>query len=190
MFGLIWKGYLEHFQFDGSILTGESTTPHTEFVCTRDNYSNFMLDVDIKTEGGHYANGGVQFRSSWSTEVNTGLFGHVHPVAGYQVDVGFMGPEISWGGLWDEMRRVRMLAAVNASLVQAYVNVTGWNHIQISAIGSRIDVLLNGISTVHYVESDARISTTGVICFQTESFETYPIKVSYKNLLLRPSFPG
>jgi hypothetical protein len=119
------------------------------------------------TEG--FVNGGVQFRSSRIPD-------H-HEVIGYQADLG-AGFD---GALYDESRRKKVLARPSPEIFAKAVKPLGeWNNYRIRAEGNRIQIWLNGVQTVDYVEDEAGIADKGIIAVQIHGNATSIVQ--YKNL--------
>ncbi|MDB6030979.1 MAG: hypothetical protein JWM16_1317 [Verrucomicrobiales bacterium] len=155
---------------DGAIVGGnlKSTVPHNEFLCTRRQFTNFVLRAKFKllgTEG--FVNGGVQFRSQ--------RIPNHFEVSGYQADMG----DGWWGCLYDESRRNKVLVkadeAVNKALKQ-----NEWNDYEIRCEGKRIKLSINGTQTVDYTEEDPKVAGFGIIGVQIHGGGK--TEVSYKDI--------
>lgn len=81
---------------------------------------------------------------------------------GYQADIG-AGYD---GVLYDESRRKRVLAAPEKNFIKSIVIANDWNEYRIRCEGNRIQLWLNGKSTVDYTEIEPGIATKGVIGLQ------------------------
>src|SRR5690606_14033462 len=81
---------------DGAIVgISQLNTPNT-FLCTKETYSDFILEMDVMIDEG--LNSGIQIRSLSLPEVDNG---RVH---GYQVEID--PAERAWsGGIYDEARQ-------------------------------------------------------------------------------------
>ena len=137
--------------------SADKAAPQNEFICTTSRYSDFELTLEFRTTGTEKINAGVQFRTERIPD-------H-HEVIGYQADIG----EGYYGCLYDESRRKRILASPNGETSKKATQAVGddgWNSYRIRAVGARIELWLNGIKTVDYVEPDANISRDGVIALQ------------------------
>jgi len=144
---------------NGTIAAGsrEKTAPRNEFLSTTRQFENFDLQLKFKITGDHRVNAGVQFR--------TRRIPNHHEVSGYQADIG---PGYD-GHLYDESRRNRMLASPDKETVRKAseaVAADGWHAYRIRAEGDRIQLWLNGVQTVDFVEKDVRIPRTGIIAVQ------------------------
>jgi hypothetical protein len=84
--------------------------------------------------------------------------------------------------LYDEARRNKVLVKSDMEKVNAVLKRGDWNDYAIRCDGKRIQVWLNGLQTVDYVESDDSVEPAGVIALQVHGGgET---KVSYKDIFV------
>lgn len=151
-----WEGNLKSFRIeDNSIVGGtlQSKIPRNEFLCTKREYTDFVLRLKFKVLG-EGANAGVQFRSK--------RIPNHHEVIGYQADLG----DNWWGALYDESRRNKPLAKPNSAELDKVLKRDDWNDYVIRAEGKRIRLQINGYQTIDYTEPDDRINQTGCICVQ------------------------
>ena len=153
-----WEGETEKtFRIqDGAVVGGSlsAKVPRNEFLCTRKSYQNFVLRLKFKLLGTG-ANAGVQIRSK--------RIPNHHEVIGYQADMG--DPEW-WGCLYDESRRKKVLAKADLDAVNKVLKRNDWNEYVIRCEGKRVQLSINGVQTVDYVEPDDSIEQSGVICLQ------------------------
>ena len=87
-------------------------------------------------------------------------------MVGYQCDYG--DPDW-WGGLYDESRRNKVLAASNMASLGPAVRRGDWNDYVIRAEGPRITTWINGVMGVDYRETDPSIPQTGKLGVQLHS---------------------
>jgi Domain of Unknown Function (DUF1080) len=153
-----WEGDTDKtFRIQGDAVVAGSLSarvPRNEFLCTRKSYQNFVLRVKFKLLGTG-ANAGVQIRSK--------RIPNHHEVIGYQADMG--DPEW-WGCLYDESRRKKVLAKADLEAVNKVLRRNDWNEYVIRCEGKRVQLSLNGLQTVDYLELDDSIEQSGVICLQ------------------------
>ena len=153
-----WEGDIQKsFRIqDGAVVGGSlsAKVPRNEFLCTRKSYKNFVLRLKFKLLGTG-ANAGVQIRSK--------RIPNHHEVIGYQADMG--DPEW-WGCLYDESRRKKVLAKSDLEAVKKILKRDDWNEYEIRCEGKRVQLSLNGLQTVDYIEPDDSIDQSGVICLQ------------------------
>lgn len=141
---------------DGAIVGGnlQKKVPRNEFLCTTRNYTNFVLTLKFKLVG-NGANAGVQIR--------TQKIPNNHEVSGYQAD---MGDPSWWGCLYDESRRNKILAQSDITKVNTVLKRGDWNEYKIRCDGKRIQLWLNGLQTIDYIETEPGIEDYGVIAVQ------------------------
>ena len=116
---------------------------HFEFRC------KFRLTGDAKTG---VINSGIQFRTqneNWE-------------VKGYKADIG--GPD-GWGGIFEEGRRGK-IAPADLKKVIPIVKENDWNDYLIRANGPRIQLFINGVETVNYLEKKPSIPYKGNFAIQ------------------------
>ena len=168
-----WEGDLAIFRIqDGAIVGGslERKVARNEFLCTTKTYGDFELRLKFKLLGGEGANAGIQFR--------TKRIPNHHEVSGYQADMGTG----YWGALYDESRRNKVLTGPDLEKMKSVIKLDDWNDYAIRAEGRRIQLSINGVQTVDYVEEDPKIETTGVICVQIHGGP--PSEAWYKDITL------
>lgn len=158
---------------DGAIVGGtfKEKVPRNEFLCTTRNYTNFVLKLKFKLLG-EGSNAGVQFR--------TKRIPNHYEVSGYQAD---MGDPSWWGCLYDESRRNKVLAQAPAEEVKKILKRDDWNEYEIRAEGKHIQLFLNGLKTVDYMENDPGIEDSGVIAVQIHAGP--PSEAWYKDITIR-----
>ena len=171
-----WEGdTLKTWRIESGAIVGGSlkeTVPKNNFLCTRRNYSNFILNLKFKLIGNSgFVNAGVQFRSQR-------LKDPAHEMIGYQADIG---PKY-WGSLYDESRRNKTLVMPDSVAMSRLVKANDWNDYEIRCENRHIKILLNGVSTVDYVESDQSLPQSGLIGLQIHGGGK--AEVYYKDLIL------
>jgi hypothetical protein len=168
-----WEGNLTIFRIeDGAIVGGslKQKIARNEFLCTTKEYGDFELRLKVKLVGGDDANAGVQFR--------TKRIPNNHEVSGYQADMGAGW----WGGLYDESRRKKVLKGPDQQRMKQVIKAGDWNDYVIRAVGTRIQLSLNGVQTVDYVEQDPAIERRGIICPQIHAGA--PAEAWYKDITI------
>jgi hypothetical protein len=146
------------YTLDGNVLTGYSkiNSPST-YLCTKEMYSDFILEVDVKIEMG--LNSGVQFRSN---SIESFKKGQVH---GYQMEIDVS--ERKWsGGIFDQSRRGWIYpVTMNEKGQNAFQNGT-WNKYRIEAVGNSIRTWVNGVQVTNLVDD---MTAKGFVAFQVHS---------------------
>lgn len=173
-----WEGNLKMFRVEnGTIVAGsqKDRIPNNEFLCTKKTYQDFELRLKAKLVG-EGKNAGIQFRSK--------RIPNHHEVIGFQADIGVMAKDRSiWGALYDESRRRKFLAEGSQAELKKAVKAGDWNDFVIRCEGNRIQITVNGVKTVDYVEQDQTIATSGIIGLQIHSGA--PAEASYKDVRIK-----
>jgi hypothetical protein len=153
-----WEGNSNCFRIvKGAIVGGSlpSALPHNEFLCSTKEYADFELSVQCKLLGDPAkANAGIQIRSQ--------RIPNHYEMIGYQADMG----QSYWGSLYDESRRNKMIAEAKPDVIKKTLRKNGWNTYIMRCIGPRVQLWLNGVQTVDYVEPDASLRQKGFIALQ------------------------
>jgi hypothetical protein len=87
-----------------------------------------------------------------------------------------------WGALYDESRRKKVLKGPDQNAMKNLVRAGDWNDYLIRAEGKRIQLSINGLQTVDYVEADPSVDASGVICPQIHAGP--PSEAWYKDITL------
>ena len=148
-------------------------TPNT-FLCTKDNYGNFILTF----EGflGEQTNSGVMFRAQSSPAYKEGR------VYGYQME---MDPtNRKWtGGIYDEARRGWMYNLEGNAAAKGAFKLNQWNEYRIEAIGNNLRVWVNGVQTADVVDD---LDASGFIGLQVHSIQNQKdiegLQVKFRNI--------
>lgn len=154
---------------DGVITGRHEGLKYNDFLRTRTHYEDFELKLEFRLRRGE-GNSGIQFRSE--------PVPNSHEVSGYQADMG----QDYWGALYDESRRKKVLASPPAAALAGF-DKSGWNRYVIRAQGNFISLHLNGIQTVHYLETEPGLLRRGFIALQVHSGP--PIQVEFRGLMIR-----
>lgn len=168
-----WHGNEEIFRIeDGEIVAGSLTekVKQNEFLRSDKEYEDFELILEFKLLG-EKTNAGVQIR--------TAEIPNDHEVSGFQADLGTG----YWGCLYDESRRRKILAGPPKEIRDLPVRMNDWNTYRIRCQGPRIQLWINGVQTVDYVEQDPQIPLKGIIALQIHG--NLVNQVHYRNVRLR-----
>lgn len=165
-----WEGNRELWKIEDGMLVGKSPgIKQNEFLATKGVYDNFELRLEFRMHDGK-GNSGIQFRSKRLPDSKA--------VEGYQADLGGR----FWGCLYDEHRRRKVLVQAPESLNKV-LKKGGWNSYVIRAEGDRVILKINGLTTVDYVEQDAKIARTGIIALQIHSGP--PMQIDFRNIRIK-----
>lgn len=166
-----WEGNEKFFRVaEGAIVAGnlKEKIPNNEFLATTKEYENFELRLEVKLVPAT-GNAGIQFR--------TKRIPNHHEVSGFQADVG----QGWWGKLYDESRRNKVLAGEDK--LGEKLKSEDWNEYVIRAEGNRIQLWVNGVQTVDYIEKEENIATKGIIAVQIHGGP--PAEASYRNIRIK-----
>lgn len=144
---------------DGCIVGASKIDEWNSFLATDRTFKDFILEFDIKQDGGP-TNSGVQFRSLSDPKDRNG---RVH---GYQADVDPSDKEWS-GGIYDEAGRGWLYPGTLNPIGDLY-KYGEWNHYRIEAIGHSMRVWINGYP-VSYIIDD--VWPQGFIALQVHMIE-------------------
>lgn len=138
---------------NGEIIgTSKTGTPNT-FLVTEKNYTNFILEYDMKMDEG--LNSGVQIRSNSFMEYNNG---RVH---GLQIECE--DTKRGWaGGIYDEARKGwRYPLEYNPAAKNAFKKEE-WNRYKVVAFENHIITWVNGIPAANLVEDEVESGFIGL----------------------------
>jgi len=171
-----WQGDMNVWHIENEFITaGDTGTMHlqNDFLATKKDYSNFILTLKFKLEGGPgFVNSGVQVNSQRNTVAP------LNEMVGFQADIG---PGYT-GSLYDETRRDIILAKADSSIVENLLNKSDWNDYEIRCINRRIVILLNGTQTIDYTEPKNEYPDFGKIGLQIHG--NAKMKISFKDIIL------
>ena len=174
---------------DGTILA--NSIGHTEhfyiLLATEKEYGNLILRLRIQVERGVTGNSGIQIRSRYNPK--TGW------MEGPQIDINPPQPE--WTGkLWNEgpgPHRWLSNEPIEGFKFFYADEGDGWNDMEITAKGTRIKSVLNGVTVVDYDGSGVldgdlhkkhRVGMKGVIGLQLHSY--HQLKLRFNDIRIKP----
>ncbi|MDH4459783.1 MAG: DUF1080 domain-containing protein [Flectobacillus sp.] len=174
-----WKqlnGKAKYTVENGEIVGSTVANTPNSFLCTEQDYSDFIFELDLKVDDA--MNSGVQFRSLSKPDYQDG---RVH---GYQMEVD--PTDRAWsGGIYDEARRDWLyIPNINPEGKKAFKK-GDWNRYRIEAIGNTIRTFINGIP-VSYVVDD--MTAKGFIALQVHSIYgdmKEGMKIRWKNIRIQ-----
>ncbi len=193
----IKRGGKASYQIEEDAIVGTSTlnTPNT-FLCTRREYADFILEVELKVDDG--LNSGIQIRShcfdkpttveikneKGEIETKTIPAGRVH---GYQVEIDPSDRAFS-GGIYDEARRgwLQNPAGDENQAAREAFKRGEWNKYRIEAIGSSIKTWINGVPVSDLTDD---MDAAGLIALQVHGIgdkkELAGTQVRWRNIVLK-----
>jgi hypothetical protein len=167
-----WDGDAKLWIVEKDMLVGRSPgIRYNDFLATKKTYRDFVLRFQVRLVDGQ-GNSGVQFRSQRVPPPS-------HEVSGYQADISTGW----WGKLYDESRRNRVLAGAPQAVLDQTLKPADWNEYEVQAIGNKITLRLNGVTTAEYTEADADIARAGIIATQIHGGG--PMEVQFKNICIK-----
>ncbi len=146
------------------------------FLCTNEDYSDFIFEVELKVENA--MNSGIQFRSLSKPDYEN------NRVHGYQMEVD--PTDRAWsGGIYDEARREWLyIPNINPEGKKAFKKAD-WNKYRIEAIGSTMRTWINGIPVAN-LEDD--LTAKGFIALQVHAIYgemKVGMKIHWKNIRIQ-----
>lgn len=189
---------------DGCIVADSMGRPDHDYIwlVTDQEYGDFVLRLRFQAYRDNPGNSGVQIRSRYDDQAGW--------LDGPQIDINPPGP---WrtGMIWDETRgsgwwlspttpRGRWVdpSMANPDLVFHYADdAPGWNTLLIAAVGTKIAVVLNGISVTSYdgasllddeVHRQREVGLRGHIALQIHTGDQ--LKIRFADIALKELPPG
>jgi hypothetical protein len=146
------------------------------FLCTNEEYGDFIFEVDLKVENA--MNSGIQFRSLSKADYQN------YRVHGYQMEVD--PTDRAWsGGIYDEARREWLyIPNINPEGKKAFKKGE-WNKYHIEAIGNTIRTWINGVPVAHLIDD---MTATGFIALQVHAIYgdmKEGMKIHWKNIRIQ-----
>ncbi|HEX2852829.1 MAG TPA: DUF1080 domain-containing protein [Opitutaceae bacterium] len=146
---------------DGMIVGTTKVGSPNSFLGTEQVFGNFILELELKEDGGP-SNSGVQFRGLSNAEYMN------HRVHGYQCEID-PGSRAWSGGIYDEARRGWLYPVTLNPAARTAYNDGGWNVIRIEAIGDSLRTWINGVPVAHVIDGMTR---EGFIALQLHSISS------------------
>ncbi|MBS3776958.1 MAG: DUF1080 domain-containing protein, partial [Bacteroidales bacterium] len=151
------NGEANYYEEDGTIIGETVLNIPNSFLCTKEQYGDFILKVDFKVDDG--LNSGIQIRSNSIPEYKD------NRVHGYQVEID--PSDRAWSaGVYDEARRGWLYNLEdNPEAREAFKNEE-WNTYRIEALGDTIQTWINGVPAANLVDN---MTSEGFIGLQVHS---------------------
>ncbi len=193
------KGWSVHSGFatykveDGTIVGTATKGSPNSFLCTDQEYGDFILEFEVLLEDDEL-NSGVQFRSQIAPQELVFWFrndqGSYQPVIipadrvyGYQVEIAAGGGS---GGVYDEARRAMMPWWPEEGSKESKVfKNKQWNAFRIECKGDAIKTIVNGVLVSDFRDG---LTTKGIIGLQVHDVgdNPTPYQVRWRNIRLLP----
>lgn len=159
---------------DGQIVGKTVLATPNSFLCTKQFYSDFILELEFKVDP--KLNSGIQIRSNSFPEYQNG---RVH---GYQIEIDPSDRAYS-GGIYEEGRRGWLYTLKDNPDARKAFKAGQWNKYRIEAIGDAIKTWINEVPAAHLVDTRTR---TGFIALQVHSIrdnkDKEGIDVQWRNI--------
>jgi Domain of Unknown Function (DUF1080) len=161
---------------NGEIVGTTVANTTNSFLCTNEEYGDFIFEVDLKVENA--MNSGIQFRSLSKPGYQN------NRVHGYQMEVD--PTDRAWsGGIYDEARRDWLyIPNINPEGKKAFKK-GDWNKYRIEAIGNNIRTWINGIPVANLVDD---MTAKGFIALQVHAIYgdmKEGMKIRWKNIRIQ-----
>ncbi|MFC2090616.1 DUF1080 domain-containing protein [Bacteroidota bacterium] len=163
------------YEITDGVIVGRTVlnTPNS-FLCTEKNYSDFILEYDVKVDS--RLNSGVQIRSESKPDYQNG---RVH---GYQVELD--PSDRAWSaGIYDEGRRGWLYPLDLNPVASTAFKKDEWNTFRVECVGSHIKTFLNGVAVANLYDEE---TAEGFIALQVHAVADDPekegIEVMWKNI--------
>ncbi|MHC5158564.1 MAG: 3-keto-disaccharide hydrolase [Planctomycetota bacterium] len=167
---------------DGQIVGKTVLETPNSFLCTKQFYSDFILELEFKVDS--KLNSGIQIRSNSFPEYNNG---RVH---GYQVEIDPSDRAFT-GGIYDEARRGWLHPLKDNPTAQKAFKQDQWNTFRVEAIGNTIKTWLNDVPAAHLYDTR---TCTGFIGLQVHSVkdnkENEGLQVRWRNICIITDSPA
>ena len=206
--GWVQRGGKAIYKVDNGEIVGTAVagTPNS-FLCTKENYGNFILELEFKVDS--RLNSGVQFRSQCYDQptVLKGLDGQplknskgearevkANVVHGYQCEIDFATPKNRFwtAGIYEEGIRNWLYPGSLGGDAKAFTEQGGkltklneWNQLKIQAQGTSIKTWLNGEPRASIEDA---LNSSGLIGLQVHavSKELAGSQVRFRKIRLQP----
>ena len=175
----VQRGGKAKYELEDGVIIGTTAvkTPNS-FLCTKKNYSDFLLEFEVKVDPG--LNSGVQIRSNSEPAYRKGV------VHGYQVEID-PSPRAYSGGIYDEQGRGWLKDLKDNETGRKAFKNGEWNHYRVSAIGPEMKTWVNGVPTAELKDD---VTTSGFIALQVHATtSTVPMQVRWRNLRIQELAP-
>jgi hypothetical protein len=186
--GWIQRGGKAKYRVENGQIVGQAV-PKTanSFLCTRRDYSDFILELEFKVDP--ELNSGVQIRSQcFDTPRTIEVKGKKHTIPagivhGYQAEID--PSKRAWtGGIYDESRRGWLNDLDNNQPARRAFKQNQWNKFHIECRGDSIKTWLNGVAAADLKDA---LTPSGFIALQVHGVgaKADPLEVRFRNIRLK-----
>ncbi len=178
------------FVEDGAIVGETTSGTKSSYLCTRESFDNFILEVDFKVDEG--LNSGVQIRSGVYQEETATLYltGRLDLVPrtyaagrlfGYQIEIDTSAR--AWtGGFYEQGRRGWLQTLEFNEPARRAFKQGQWNHFRIEVVGDSFKTWLNGVPAADTRDAWSR---SGRIGLQLHSSTEPGKQVRFRNIRIQ-----
>ena len=173
------------YKVENGVIVGTTATEGANtFLCTKRDYANFELLLEVKCDPG--LNSGIQVRSHAYKKDTPQASDpkRIRPagtVYGYQVEISANG---SAGRIWDEARHTKWHDPEPSEEAKKAYKPGQWNKYRIVAQGDRIRTWINGTAIADIRDGE---DSSGLIGLQVHRIkpEVGPYQVRWRNIRIR-----
>jgi len=170
------NGIAKFYVEKGAIVGSTVANTGNSFLCTNEEYSDFIFEVDLKVDAS--MNSGIQFRSLSRPDYRN------NQVHGYQMEVD-PSPRAWSGGIYDEGRRDWLyIPNINPEGKKAF-KLGDWNKYRIEAIGNTLRTWINGVPVANLVDD---MTAKGFIALQVHAISgdmAEGMKIRWRNIRIQ-----
>jgi len=173
--GWVRRGGEANYHVENGTIVGTTVpdSPNT-FLCTDQDYGDFILELEFKVDP--KLNSGIQVRSRSRKHNDRQI------VYGYQVEIDPSGRAWS-AGIYDEARRGWLDPLKDNKPAQEAFKQNQWNHYRIEAVGDHIRTWINGIGAADLFDS---MTLTGFIGLQVHATAgKQPLRIQWRNIRIK-----
>jgi hypothetical protein len=180
-------GHAKYSVEDGEIVGRSVPKTGNSFLCTKRDYTNFVLELEFNVQDG--LNSGVQVRSQCFERPTTVVLGGkrfnfpADRVHGYQVEID--PSKRAWtGGIYDEGRRGWLFDLKHNEAARRAFKPEEWNTFRIECKGDLIKTWLNGVPAADLHDA---VTPSGFIALQVHGVKDKqePLKVRFRNIRIK-----
>lgn len=185
--GWVQRGGKADYKVEDGVIIGTTVTgTGNSFLCTKQTYGDFILELEVKADEG--LNSGVQIRSLcfdkpttfyWQGKEASVPAGRVH---GYQVEVDHR-PERRWsGGIYEEGRRAWLNPLPTNSAASMAYKFGEWNKYRIVCEGASLKTWINDVPAADLLDA---MTLEGFIALQVHQHSKAGLQVRFRNIRLQ-----
>ena len=184
-----WKVPSDRWLIEDGIVvanTGEEVLDLPEWLYTKEEFSDFVFQCELKLTGDNRRNTGIYYRVQ--TFPFEGYKSFEAP-SGYEFDAAYHNPgdENLRGSLGDWYSRPSLRVYADQKILDQAYKEEKWNRMTIRARDNRLEYWINGIKIMDFRDDDPDGSRNGVIGFQIHDGSV--MEVQFRNIYILPIGP-